>query len=171
MKDKRKKWLVATGLVAVCTGLVFGIWRGLYREPEPVLRPEPKAMKDVETVVDVNEGETELPVAEEAVNPQEFTAESDETMQAIQPTPEKTEEEKPEEPPAEDEKPKTPPTQTDPEKEGGTKPDNTTPSHGDTKDGMIYIDGFGWIPNEGGGGSGTAADDMYENGNKIGIMD
>ncbi|MFR3367923.1 MAG: DUF6550 family protein [Gallintestinimicrobium sp.] len=31
--------------------------------------------------------------------------------------------------------------------------------------------GFGWVENEGGGSSGTVAQDMYENGNKIGVMD
>ena len=41
----------------------------------------------------------------------------------------------------------------------------------DTKNGQIYIPGFGWVQNNGGGGSGTVAEDMYENGNKIGIMD
>lgn len=56
-----------------------------------------------------------------------------------------------------------------PDKE--TMPKDNTPAHGDTKDGMIYVDGFGWIPNEGGGGQGIYAEDMYENGNKIGIMD
>ena len=45
-----------------------------------------------------------------------------------------------------------------------------TPKTGDTKDGMVYVEGFGWITDEG-EGSGTYADDMYENGNKIGIMD
>lgn len=43
-----------------------------------------------------------------------------------------------------------------------------TPKHGDTKDGKIYINGFGWMVDEGGGGSGEPAPDMYENGNKIG---
>ena len=46
-----------------------------------------------------------------------------------------------------------------------------TPKTRDTKDGMIYIEGFGWVVDNGGGGSGTVADDMYENGNKVGIMD
>ena len=61
-------------------------------------------------------------------------------------------------------KPK-PPTAT-------TTPTTTsnTPKHGDTKDGMIYITGFGWIKDEGGGGRGEAASDMYENGNKIGYF-
>lgn len=45
-----------------------------------------------------------------------------------------------------------------------------TPKHGDTKDGKIYINGFGWVVDEGGGGSGEPAPDMYENGNKIGIF-
>ena len=35
---------------------------------------------------------------------------------------------------------------------------------------MVYVEGFGWLPDEG-AGSGTNADDMYENGNKVGIMD
>ena len=94
--------------------------------------------------------------------------------QEIQPDPKKTEDEKPEEPPALTEdadttEPTTPPAYEEPE--DTTPPADDTPSHGDTKDGMIYIDGFGWVPNEGGGGSGSNADDMYENGNKVGIMD
>lgn len=35
---------------------------------------------------------------------------------------------------------------------------------------QIYIDGFGWIKDEGGGNVGTISEDMYENGNKIGVM-
>lgn len=44
------------------------------------------------------------------------------------------------------------------------------PQAGDTKGGQIYIPGFGWMNNEGGGASGRTAKDMYENGNKIGLM-
>ena len=49
--------------------------------------------------------------------------------------------------------------------------DPDEPQAGDTSGGQIYIPGFGWVENHGGGGSGTVAEDMYENGNKIGIMD
>ncbi len=35
----------------------------------------------------------------------------------------------------------------------------------------MWIPGFGWIDDNGGGNVGTVAEDMYENGNKIGIMD
>ena len=43
------------------------------------------------------------------------------------------------------------------------------PQGGDTKDGKVYLPGFGWVTDT--GGSGTTANDMYENGNKIGSMD
>ena len=93
-------------------------------------------------------------------------------VQELQPKPQKTEEEKPEEPPtlkenADITKPGTPPAYEEPAE---PTPVKETPSHGATKDGMIYIDGFGWIPNKGGGGSGSTAEDMYENGNKVGAM-
>lgn len=47
---------------------------------------------------------------------------------------------------------------------------NSEPQGGDKKDGQIYLPGFGWVKDEGGGGEGTVAEDMYENGNKIGDM-
>lgn len=50
-------------------------------------------------------------------------------------------------------------------------PEPNEPQGGDTENGKIYIPGFGWVEDHGGGSSGTTADDMYENGNKIGIMD
>ena len=58
----------------------------------------------------------------------------------------------------------------------GTRPEEPvvpegTPQAGDTSGGQIYIPGFGWVENQGGGASGTTAGDMYENGNKIGSMD
>jgi hypothetical protein len=78
--------------------------------------------------------------------------------QEIQQTPEKTE----------DEKPDTLPEYEEPEEM--KPPVDNTPKTGDIKDGMVYVEGFGWLPDEG-AGSGTNADDMYENGNKVGIMD
>ena len=70
---------------------------------------------------------------------------------------------------------------TNPDKEPTYEPEQTevkpqtqtpsdTPKHGDTKDGMIYINGFGWVVDEGGGGEGEYLDGMYENGNKIGYF-
>ncbi len=51
-----------------------------------------------------------------------------------------------------------------------TEPPSDSPKHGDKKDGMIYINGFGWIVDEGGGSRSEYAEDMYENGNKIGYF-
>ena len=94
--------------------------------------------------------------------------------------PEKTESapqnEPPESPKIEDEE-----MLTNPDKEPTYEPEQTevkpqpetpsdTPKHGDTKDGMIYINGFGWVVDHGGGGIGEPAPDMYENGNKIGYF-
>lgn len=96
------------------------------------------------------------------------------------PEPEKTESapqnEPPETPKIEDEE-----MLTNPDKEPTYEPEQTevkpqpetpsdTPKHGDTKDDMIYINGFGWVVDEGGGGRGEPAPDMYENGNKIGYF-
>ena len=96
------------------------------------------------------------------------------------PEPEKTESTPQSEPPAppqiEDEE-----MLTNPDKEPTYEPEQTevkpqpetpsdTPKHGDKKDDMIYINGFGWIKDEGGGGIGYTDNEMYQNGNKIGYF-
>ncbi len=63
------------------------------------------------------------------------------------------------EPLKEDDEGETVPTQ-----ESSIAETNNEPQGGDTKDGLIYVPGFGWIPDIG-------VEDMYENGNKIGDMD
>ena len=96
------------------------------------------------------------------------------------PDPEKTESapqiEPPEPPKIEDDE-----MLTNPDKEPIYEPEQTevkqqpetpsdTPKHGDTKDGMIYINGFGWVVDEGGGGRSEYDSEMYVNGNKIGYF-
>lgn len=56
------------------------------------------------------------------------------------------------------------------EKPTETPKSNDEPQGGDTNNGKIYVPGFGWIEDVG-EGEGTVAEDMYENGNKIGNMD
>ena len=56
------------------------------------------------------------------------------------------------------------------EKPTETPKSNDEPQGGDTNNGKIYVPGFGWIEDVG-EGQGTVAEDMYENGNKIGNMD
>lgn len=180
MKDTTKKRLIIAGLAAVCVLLIFGISSVLYKEPVQTLPEESKTKEEVELTVDTEvigqvQGESErTEETKELVIEAETENGVESGMQEIQSDPERTEDEKPEEPPAltgdaDTTNPDTQPSYEEPEETA--PPADDTPSHGDTKDGMIYIDGFGWVPNEGGGGSGSTADDMYENGNKVGIMD
>ena len=46
----------------------------------------------------------------------------------------------------------------------------TTPENGTIKGDMIYIIGFGWVEDEGGGGEGAYDPEMKTNGNKIGYF-
>lgn len=57
-----------------------------------------------------------------------------------------------------------------PQPETPTNPNINPAMHGQRKDGMIFINGFGWVVDEGGGGIGEPAPEMYENGNKIGYF-
>lgn len=105
-------------------------------------------------------------------------AQTDRKEQAVQPAPEK-----PTDPPEEvlknsAQKPDGESVEGTPEAiphEAVVQPSETPaqagePQYGDTQNGKIYVPGFGWI-DEIGEGQGTIAEDMYENGNKIGIMD
>lgn len=48
---------------------------------------------------------------------------------------------------------------------------SVTPKDETIQDGKIYFEGFGWVDYEGGGTEGIYGEDIYENGNTIGIMD
>lgn len=62
-------------------------------------------------------------------------------------------------------------TEVNPQTEAPSDNPNINPElHGQRKDGMIFINGFGWVVDEGGGGRNEYVDDMYENGNKIGYF-
>lgn len=186
MKEKTKKRLIIAGFAAVCVLTIFGIGKVLYKEPVQTLSEESKPANEMELVVDTDETVQEKEPSESTEETKELVIEAETAntvesgTQEIQPDPEKTEEEKPKEPPVLTDETDITNPDTEPVyvQESEENPENTTssaddktPSHGDTKDGMIYIDGFGWVPNKGGGGSATEADDMYENGNKVGIMD
>lgn len=183
MKEKNQKILMIAGLVLAGALLVFGISKVLYREPAAEL-PVSSLEEESEIVVEepVTEATVSMPDSEPEEPDEELVIETEpETVndgneQQLQETPEKTEKEKPEEPPKVTEdtdisNPNTEPTyEEEPEEEKNT-PSEPASSHGQEQGGKIYIDGFGWVTNHGGGGSGTTASDMYENGNKVGIME
>ena len=198
LTDKIKRYLAIGGGAVICIGLVAAISLQFGKIPagEDTLPEESSAVTEI--VVDPGEvqieesdssadlvikpetgTETEPEPEETALPVDSRPAQTDQTEQSIQPDVTKPEE------PSEDvltdptqmpdgTKVETPPTPvghdevvtpTEPEPAPGE------PQAGDTQNGQIYIPGFGWVQNNGGGGSGTVAEDMYENGNKIGIMD
>lgn len=191
--DKTKKIALAAALIAVGIGAFCGIRLCLITDkPVEVATETQKADEDdVNVVVDTEYEDVEVQETEEITVSTEpidskKTADTDDITQSIQNDPVKTEENKPSETPAEaateaeqngsSEKPenkKIPADTPDTTEDSGTGDAGTpsSPQNGEVKDGKIYIEGFGWVDYEGGGTSGTQADDIYENGNTIGIMD
>lgn len=192
--DKSKKIVLAAALIAVGIGAFCGIRFCLITDkPVEVAIETQKAEDDddVNVVVDMEledltaQEAEELAISTEPIDLRK-TANTDDTTQSIQNDPVKTEKNKPSEAPAEitteaerngsGEKPEdkkipadTPDTTGDSGTDGTGK--SSSPQNGEVKDGKIYIEGFGWVDYEGGGTSGMQADDIYENGNTIGIMD
>lgn len=188
--EKTKKITVIAALAAVGILTVTGISLCIYKDaPQKV---EIAEAKEVEDKVDIPENNQTVSAAEDTA-----TAETEEMVvstevskemetentyvQSIQQTPVKTEDQKPaeasteEEKPAEGDKAGKPedtkkPAEQQPQKEQPSG-NTDTPQHGDIKDGKIYLDGFGWTDYNGGDTVVILADDIYENGNKIGIMD
>lgn len=191
MNDKMKKRLAVGGCVVIGAALVVAIGMQFPKAPTQAdtLPPASTASSEVtvappettkptesteekEVVVQPN---TSAPESTQAVDNR--PAQTDQTEQSIQPEPTKpvvTEEQKKDmaqkpsgekvttEPEVVDHDTYVPPADTP------KQPDE--PQGGSQKDGQIYVPGFGWIEDNGGGGSGTTAEDMYENGNKIGDM-
>jgi len=185
INEKTKKVLTIAGCTIVGLVLVVAIGSQFAKAPEDVdtLPSSAAVVSDVNPSIDTDPstGEKNIVVkqntdsTEETID--ESPAQTDQPEQNIQP-----EVTKPAEP---SEKQKTDPTQKpDGEKVTGTPKaedhDNVTsstdttkkenePQGGETQNGKIYVEGFGWIDDIG-EGQGTTADDMYENGNKIGEM-
>lgn len=186
--EKTKKIAVIAGLAVVGILAVTGIAFCIYRDsPEKVELVETKEPEDIVDIPEDNmsvpsKDDTLLPVDDEIVifsGVTETQEPENAFVQSMQPTPVKTEDQKPEEAQEEEAakeagagkpvstkqhtaKPSENPTATE-------KPD--TPKHGDIQGDKIYLDGFGWVDYNGGETVVVQADDIYENGNKIGIMD
>ena len=166
-----------------------------YNEKKTIREDSPEKvelveMKEPEDIVDIPEDNMPVPSKDDTLLPADDeivifsgvteTQESENTfVQSMQPTPVKTEDQKPEEAleeesakEAEAGKPVSTKQQTAKPSENppaAEKPD--TPKHGDIQGDKIYLDGFGWVDYNGGETVVVQADDIYENGNKIGIMD
>ena len=144
-------------------------------EPEVIAESADPEQEETGTMTEDSEEETET--IDETESKEETTQEkTDAVKQSIQP-----EVTKPEEPESEvladpTQKPDGTPAEIPAETTGtgaaaSPEPEVSEPQAGDTNEGQIYIPGFGWVEDEGGGVNSVPLDDMYENGNKIGIMD
>ena len=185
MKDKTKKALLITVCSLLCVALIVGIGVRL-AAPATIIDTLPNDTEDEQgsVSVDIDVPDTQsvnvqinTPGSDTVTDPG-AGADSSGTEQTIQGTPEKPDE--PETPTlldadhsdndvAEaDRNTETPPTYQ-PEQTTVTTP--SEPEAGSTNSqGQMYVPGFGYIS---GGGESTIDhnSDMYENGNKVGIMD
>lgn len=183
LTDKAKKRLTLAGLGVICIVLVIAIASQFKTEaPKDVsIQPSPTVSDEISpsAVVPEPSAEVTVPSIDPAAASTQTadTGDSTGTEQSIQ-----AEVTKPPEPPQEvkTNPSKTPDgekvdTVTPVEHDKVTKPESTptpsTPKSGDKNEkGQIWVPGFGWVDNSG-ENVGTKADDMYENGKKIGIMD
>ncbi|MGF7145466.1 hypothetical protein HNQ56_003909 [Anaerotaenia torta] len=162
LTDKTKKRLTIAGLGVVCVVLVIAIASQFKPEaPKGVsIQPSSTVSDEVNPADVIPSPSTEVTVP--SINPTESSAppagagDSNGAEQSIQ-----AEVTKPTEPPQEvkTDPSKTPDGQkvdkvTPVEHDKVTKPENPpsgTPESGDKKDGKIYVPGFGWIDDNGGG--------------------
>lgn len=187
MKDKTKRNLVLLGGGIVCVALLVGIGMRFQSPPpkEDVLPPvsstAPEANpQPIDTTrpsvnpqpIDISGGAGAGNKEEGSTPPSQVPDQTDHTEQQIQPDVVKPS------PPPKDALPEdgSTPVIVDHDKVTSPPPSSSSsgssdePQHGDTKDGMIYVEGFGWIKDEGGGGQGTTVDGDGDINKQIGIM-
>ena len=151
-----KKRIITTAAFSACLALCAAVWpQKKPAEATPVL-PTPAAVIATQPEV------PEIAEVEEVIPPEEEKSEA--TLSEL------VEEA--------DIVPKPSPTQTPPASEVPVQPEqNATPQQepepaptpDSVSDNMVYVPGFGWIESQGPNHM-EYAEDMYENGNKIGIM-
>lgn len=155
--------IVGMAVIVICTG--GWIWMD-HDDEEKIPKTNAVVVHDVKPIIDkaVKEKEQEKKQQEKEKKEKEQKQkeeakkqeeEQKEVVQSIAPEPEVPEEETVQ----------TPPVQAPSEPSGNGGSDNN-----ESHEGMIWVDGFGWVEDEGGGSEGEDAPDMVPNGNQIGEM-
>lgn len=182
MKKKQMKWLIVTGLGIICIILIAAIASKFkWEAPKEIAVASPSATQVNPAVVTPSEAlKTEKNIVIQDINPSYTTstntAVSSGTKQTIQPDPVKPKTPTVSKPKVQEKvTPKAPdsakkPVSKQPDAVKNKSSGKTKPKGGEKRDGKIYVPGFGWVKDNGGGSQGKTADDMYENGNKIGDM-
>ena len=152
-----KKRVITAAAFAACLALCAAVW------PQDQPAGETPALPTPAAVIATQPEVPEIAEMEEVIPPEEEKAEAtllelvEEADIVPEPSPAQT-------PPA-SEVPVPPEQDTTPQQE----PEPASASHESTSDNMVYVPGFGWIESQGPNHA-EYAEDMYENGNKIGIM-
>ena len=184
MNDKMKKWLTVAGCLAVCAvlvGLIGAQFRteppkdaplpGQSSQPPEVTVQTPGTEKENEPVVVTP---PEIPTETPATDYGAVSSGTEQTIQGDVGKPKYSEEQLRDETQTPNGIPvTTPPPVVEHDKvEQPVEPpkEDGQPQGGDTKNGQIYVPGFGWIEDHGGGGQGTVVDGDGDINKQVGIM-
>lgn len=187
MKDKTKRNLVLLGAGVVCVALVIGIGMRFQTPPPkedvlppassstPEANPQPMETESAVSPKPIDMSGSDVSSAEnkegDAAPASQIPDQTDQTEQQIQPDVVKPT------PPPKDALPADGGTPEIVDHDAVTTPPPSSSSsggdqHGDTKDGKIYVDGFGWIDAIGESQGTTVGNEGDElTGNKVGIME
>lgn len=182
---KMKKWLTIAGCLALCAVLVVLIGQQ-FKSQKPVdntLPPQSSEASDM--TVDPNLPDNAEKEKEVIVTPPDtsqpistdngaVSSGTEQTIQGDAVKPEYTEEQlndPDQKPNGEKITEQDKPVEHDKVEQPKDTPKNDSqPQGGDTKDGKIYVPGFGWIDDEGGGGQGTTVDGDGDINKQVGNM-
>lgn len=151
-----KKRIIIAAAFATCLALCASVWP----QKQPV--GETPALSTPAAVIATQPEVPKMPEMKEVITPEEEKSEAtlqelvEEADIALVPSPAQTP--PPSEVPVPPEQNATPQQEPEPAPAPDSEPDN-----------MVYVPGFGWIESQGPNHV-EYAEDMYENGNKIGIM-
>lgn len=178
-----KKWIAVAGCLAVCIMLAVLIGTQLQKKPVADEPFQSQESQQTDVTVKPPQEETKNEVSgtpPDSASPANtdngaVSTGSEQTIQKDVSKPEYTEEQitDPTQKPN-GEKVTEPPKSVDHDKV--EKPKDTPKTEkqtqgGDTKDGKIYVPGFGWIDDNGGGGQGTTVDGDGDINKQVGTMD
>lgn len=165
-----KKKIIIAATFTACLALCAALWpqnEAVKETPTPnettvVTAPQPSLPEPEKLVLTVT---TEKEIIEDPEAEPAPEAISEETAIPVSVIENQTEAERESPPPAQSEPIQTQPTQSEPE----LTPEPELESNKSSSENMVYVEGFGWIESQGPNHV-EYAEDMYENGNKIGIM-
>ena len=152
-----KKRIITVAAFAACLALCAAVW------PRNEPAGETPAPTTPAAVIATQPEVPEIPEIEEVKSSEEEKAR--ETLPELVEEADIVPEPSPVQTPPESEVQASPEQDATPQQE----PEPASASHESTSDNMVYVPGFGWIESQGPNHA-EYAEDMYENGNKIGIM-